>query len=206
MRKFTTSKLARMVAIGSILLYNAGFLLFAILYLFYLNQERLKPFDDMYFFAINVLLSGSCLFVVGFMLCWSFTDPLVGKISFDTMGVNFYTPLKSFRFSYNECADIGFTSWYGFGRSKIVFYVYFSKIEISPEQRHFLAARRHKKKRGKRNMPLYQSEFLMFQYTSEIFSEFIECVPSPFREELLKKERELGLKGIEYNSNLLRWR
>ncbi len=197
MRKFTTSKSHRIVCIGDILICFTGSACFILLFIVYLKQEKLNPSDDPHFLSLTVLICGLGIYAIISLLYWYLTDPILGEIIFDNIGITFFAPLKTFKFKYNECADIGFTSKYGIGRRKKEFYVYLSKVEILPEQRRFLAARRSKKKKGKRNMPLYQSEFLMFQYTSEIFSEFIECVPSPFREELLKKERELGLKCIE---------
>lgn len=130
------------------------------------------------------------------MFYWSMIDPIFGKVSFDIEGTTFFTPVKTFRFKYTDCKDIGFTSWYGFRRSRIVFYVYFSKIEISSEQRIFLAGKRSRKKGRKSDMPVYLTDYLLFQYEPEVFSGLIESVPSHFRKKLLDEARELGLKSF----------
>ena len=110
-----------------------------------------------------------------------FDDPLLGKFSFDQTSVTFYTPLRTITFHYDECVEIGFTRWG-------INYIYFSKKYLTLKQRSRLFAGRSKKKRGRLNMPLYQSEYIMFQYRPKVFDEFIHCVPAQFREKLLQQK------------------
>lgn len=127
-------------------------------------------------------------FLIGYKLL---DDPVLGKVSFDNMGVNFHTPLRTIRYLYGECAEIGFTKWPGPGGT--AYYIYLSKVKITDEQRDYLFRGRSKRKRGKRNMPLYHSEYLLFQYTNDVFDAFIDTVPSKFRDELIRKKIEMGI-------------
>ena len=50
-------------------------------------------------------------------------------------------------------------------------------------------------------MPLYQSEYVLFQYSPEVFAEFIKCVPEPFRSKLIEEESHLNLTPREKRLN-----
>ena len=161
------------------------------------------PNSDILYYP--ALVSSFLIFVSGIvtfpLLIWKFLDdPILGRYSFDTQGVTFYTPLRETSFRYDECAEIGFTQWVGgstLHNQKYIYYIYFSKKMLTDEQRHFLFLGRSKTKRGKRNMPLYQSEYALFQYQPDVFSEFIQYVPEQFREKLILAEKRLDLKPYE---------
>lgn len=129
-----------------------------------------------------------------------FDDPILGKFSFDKTGVTFYVPLRRIIFPYDECAEIGFTRWIAGGaiaNHRYLYYIYFSKKKLTEEQRAYLFEGRSKKKHGKHNKPLYQSEYVLFQYRPNVFADFIECVPERFRSKLIQEEKDLDLKPYE---------
>ena len=105
-------------------------------------------------------------------------DPLLGEVSFDMNGATFYTKLHTYSYSYAECLDIGFISAPG-GQ-----FVYLSRAHINGEQKAHLF-HRITWRRGKRNMPLYRSEYVLFQFEADIFAEFITYVPEPFHTKLI---------------------
>ena len=126
-------------------------------------------------------------------------DPILGRFSFDEKGITFYTPRQTVTFLYDECAEIGFTRWYGgsgIKQYRFIYYIYFSKRTLTEEQRAYLFER-SKKKRGKRNRLLYQSEYVLFQYRPDIFSLFIKCVPERFKQGLIFTEKNLNLNWYE---------
>ncbi len=149
-----------------------------------------------------------CLFFSGigfFGYAWKFfDDPILGKFSFDLHGVKFFTPIRTIEYSYADCAEIGFTRWFGantLSNQQYMYYIYLSKIPLTEEQRSYLFEGRSKTRRGKRNMPLYQSEYVLFQYSPEVFAEFIKCVPEPFRSKLIEEESHLNLTPREKRLN-----
>ena len=140
--------------------------------------------------------------VIGFFgYAWKFfDDPILGKFSFDKTGVTFYTPLRIITFPYDECAEIGFTRWIAGGaiaNRRYLYYIFFSKKTLTEEQRAYLFEGRSKNKRGKHNKPLYQSEYVLFQYRPDVFADFIECVPERFRNKLIQEKENLDLKPYE---------
>jgi len=119
-------------------------------------------------------------------------DPLLGEVSFDSLGVTFYTTLHTYRFSFEDCIDIGFTHWVKanmFSKQGYDKYVYLSKKPVTKEQTIYLFEGRSTWKRGKRNMPLYRTEYVLLQFDADIFAEFISYVPEPFHTKLIN---ELG--------------
>ena len=133
-----------------------------------------------------------------------FDDPLLGKFSFDTNGITFYLPFKTLTFPYAFCQEIAFTRWVGASavyNPQYNYYIYLSKKELSESQREYLLWKRSKKKKKNRDMPLYQREFVVFQYTPKIFADFIKCVPEPFRSKLIEEESKLNLTPREKRLN-----
>ena len=154
-----------------------------------MNKDGLLVFILLHFYVALWIIGG-----VGY--AWKFfEEPILGKFSFDKKSITFYTPIRTITFLYDECAEIGFAGWKGPGGR--IFYIYFSKCRITDEQRAVLFFRRSKKKRGKLNLPLYQSEFVLFQYRPDVFAELIECVPERFRDRLIREEARLNLTPWE---------
>jgi hypothetical protein len=162
-------------------------------YAFYHHVAENEEVFLVYFLVAIYLALGS---FVGGAYAWKFfEEPILGKFSFNKKGITFYTPIRTITFLYDECAEIGFAQWIGGGGR--IFYIYFSKCPITYKQRAVLFYRRSKKKRGKLNLPLYQSEFVLFQYRPDVFEELIECVPERFRDRLIREEAHLNLKPWE---------
>ena len=112
-------------------------------------------------------------------------DPLYGEVSFDSQGVTFYNKLHTIKFLYSDCVDIGCTYRFNPGiasKSRYVKFVYLSKMPLVTMQRDYLLAERSKRRRGKRNMPLYQSEYVLFECDADKFAEFLNYLPDRFRE------------------------
>ena len=139
-------------------------------------------FDGQRFDHIGMI----CLVIITFncviCLTWSIwkllDDPLLGEVSFDMNGATFYTKLHTYSYSYAECLDMGFISAPG-GQ-----FVYLSRVHVNGEQKAHLF-HRITWRRGKRNMPLYRSEYVLFQFEADIFTEFITYVPEPFHTKLI---------------------
>ena len=156
--------------------------------------------DDVLFYCnMGLLFSLSIFGFLGYL--WRFIDdPILGRFSFDTEGITFYTLRRKITFQYDECVEIGFTRWIAGGvvtNHRYIYYIYFSKKTLTDEQRTFLFWERSKKKRGKRQMPLYQSEYVLFQYRPDVFSEFIKHIPEHYKKELVLAEKQLDLKAYE---------
>ena len=159
--------------------------------------DKLSWFDYIMFLSFGV----ACIVGSGVLIqyIWKFFDePILGRVSFDRQAVTFYTKTHTIVFPYNECVEIGFTKWFGdTAPGRYVYYIYFSKIALNEDQRSHLFEGRSKTKRGKRNMPLYQSEYVLFQYRAEVFADFIECVPERFRTNLIETAESLHLNWYE---------
>ena len=195
MHKYVASKRQRLLHF-LILFYPLGVLAFVIIAI--INVVKDKQGDIVFWLCIVFFIFLSVPGFIGYL--WKFfDDPILGRFSFDKDGVTFYTPLRSITFLYEECAEIGITRWIGGGQIKTqyIYYVFLSKKVLTDEQRAYLFLGRSKKKRGKRHMPLYQSEYVLFQYRPDIFASFIECVPEQFKNGLLWKEKNLNLRPYE---------
>ncbi len=196
MHKYVASKRQRLLHLLVLILTPLALYVFGIKTVIHVVNEKQ---DDIVFWVCILLfiLDGIFCFLA---LLWKFLDdPILGRFSFDKDGVTFYTPLRSITFLYEECAEIGITRWIGGGQIKAqyIYYVFLSKKVLTDEQRAYLFLGRSKKKRGKRHMPLYQSEYVLFQYRPDIFASFIECVPEQFKNGLLWKEKNLNLRPYE---------
>ena len=131
-------------------------------------------------------------------------DPVLGRYSFDSYAVTFYTPLNTFIFPYTECKEIGFTRWVGASAAsnqQYMYYIFLSKKELTEEQRRLLFEVRSKRKCMRMKRPVYQSDYLLFQYSPSVFLEFIKCVPEPFRGKLIEEEKQLNLTPREKRLN-----
>lgn len=157
-----------------------------------------KEEGALFFICYTILFAWSVLVLI--IGVWKYLDdPILGKFSFDVNGITFYTPLRTITFLYDECAEIGFTRWIGGTviKQNYIYYIYLSKRTLTEEQRLNLFLGRSKKKRGNRHMPLYQSEYILFQYRSDIFSSFVECVPERYKQGLIFTEKHLNLKAFK---------
>ena len=191
MSKHIASKDQRILHLEVILFCLIAGIGLIILYVKNLVQNK-TIFDVWTVFFLSIAPLCALIGAVGYIYRF-IDDPILGKFSFDNKIITFYLPNHKIVFLYEECKEMGITLWPG-PRGSLI-YVYLSKVELTDRQKNRLFGYRNKK--GKKDMPIYQSDYLLFQYTPEIFCEFIDCVPSPFREALLKEERELGLKEIE---------
>lgn len=144
-----------------------------------------------------------CFGIVSVAYAWRFIDdPILREFSFDSYSVVFYKPFHRLVFNYAECVEIGFTRWVGSDAAynqQYLYYIYLSKVALNDSQRNRLFFDRSKL--GWDNTPRYQSEFVLFQYTPEIFAEFIECVPEPFRSNLIEEESCMSLTPREQRLN-----
>ena len=196
MRKYIASKRQRMI-IG---LVSAVLVVALVLMLYWFIGHKNEDTETyIYMMAgpvavIIILIS----YIKGF-----FDDPILGRVSFDAHGVYFYTPINTIMITYSECKEIGFTRWVGASvlhNQQYSYYIYLSKIHLTDEQRKKLFWRRSKKKDGT-DKPAYLLEFALFQYTPEVFADFIKCVPEPFRSKLIEEENQLNLTPREKRLN-----
>ncbi len=118
-------------------------------------------------------------------------DPILGTISFDPYAVTLYAPLSTITFPYNECVEMGFTKWFGAGG--VINYIYLSKKQLTDEQKSHLFPERSRRNKTIQNMPAYKKEYILFQYTPEVFEEFVKFVPKLFLEKLLFEETQLTI-------------
>ena len=179
-----------------LLVFPLGLFVFIILAVYHVVRD--KEGSILFFTCVAIMFVMGMIGLIGYV--WKFLDdPILGRYSFDKNGITFYTPLRTITFIYEECAEIGFTRWIGGGAitNQYIYYIYFSKRTLTAEQRAYLFWRRSKTKRGKRRMPLYQSEYVLFQYRPDIFSSFVECVPEKYKQGLLFTEKKLKLKAYE---------
>ena len=123
------------------------------------------------------------------------SDPLLGEVSINIQGLTFYTRNTTYSFPFSECKSMGFISRPGtiYSKEQYVRFIYLSKVLITSEQKAHLFEGRSTWRRGKRNMPLYRSEYVLFQFDADIFAEFISYVPEPFHAKLIN---ELGWDDI----------
>ena len=188
MRKYNASNLQR-VNMVILLLYPLSTIIVISLGSYHLVYE--KQGNLFLFLCLSVFFVAAVYAFIALIII-IIDDPILGRFSFDEKGITFYTPRRTITFLYDECAEIGFTRWRGLF-CRYNYYIYFSKRTLTEEQRAYLFER-SKKKRGKRNRHLYQSEYVLFQYRPDIFSSFIESVPERFKRRLIITEKNLNLK------------
>ena len=116
------------------------------------------------------------------------TDPILGKMSFDHYAVTMYTPRRTISIPYMECAEIGLTLWRGAGGP--ICYVYLSKKPLSFEQMANLFPQRLQKKKTVQGMPAYIDDYVLFQYTPDVFSEFVKYIPESLKEKVVDEAQE----------------
>ncbi len=144
------------------------------------------------------------IFVLVSVLKLFLCDPILGTFSFDDERIVIYNKTHVISFRFDDCKEIGLTRWLGGGtlsNHQFIYYVYFSKTRLTKEQRYYLFQRRneseYKNSRLGINMPRYKSEYIMIQYTPEVFKRIIECVPLEFRDNLVQKEKSIILSRYE---------
>ncbi len=196
MRKYIASKPQRVFHLYPVIL-GVALLIYTIVGTIHVVRNNEGDFIIFTCMAISFGMS----IVAGGGYAWKYLDdPILGKFSFDKDGITFYTPLRTIIFLYDECEEIGFTRWIAGGtitNHNYIYYIYFSKKVLTEEQRAYLFEGRSKKKRGKHNKPLYQSEYVLFQYRPDFFPDFIECVPERFRGRLVREEENIDFKSYE---------
>ena len=150
-----------------------------------------KLYIDFWTTFVTFVGIGSAFVAAGGYFYRFLDDPILGKLSFDNKAIIFYTPLHTIAFDYKDCLEMGITRWNGPKGS--IYYVFVSKVTLTDRQKILLFANRNKK--GKKGMPKYCSEYVLFEYTEEVFREFVEFVPHHFKESLLYWEDVSGLKN-----------
>ena len=137
------------------------------------------------------------------------TNIICGRYTFDEEKLVFRCPSHTIEFRYDECAEAGFTRWFaGSPRAtfpQFMYFVYLSKKELTETQRANLLRYHqtglHKRKRKKEDIPVFESEYILFQYSPKAFEEFIKCVPDRIRHELEKQEKDIVLTRYEERVN-----
>ncbi len=176
MNRYKASK-NQIVAFMTMTVYFAAgicFIIFLFIKFVILGGQRL----DYVGVVCLIIIASNCMICIIWSVWKLLDDPLLGEVSFDVNGATFYTKLHIYRYPYAECLDMGFISAPG-GQ-----FVYLSRVSINSEQKGYLF-HRVTWRRGKRNMPLYRSEFVIFQFEAGLFAEFISYVPEPFHTKLI---------------------
>ncbi len=125
----------------------------------------------------SIILISCIIFGIGIIdLCISIAyNPLYSKFCVDTQGFTFCLA-KTKQIRWDDLKFYGIIQWRPFGFCHYITYVYGAKSELSlKEAQDFLS------KATKKN-----SRLVFFQYTPQAFSDFIECVPLEYRNNLMK--------------------
>ena len=171
-----------------------------VFYGYYLKQL------DLGWVLLFVFFGCLAFYVVGKDYIWNCrNDLLMGEFSFDCERITFHCPSHSTVFLYSDCVEIGFTVAFVTNPLSVLpqraFFVYLSKRELTDDQR-FSLVRYHrtisyKKRREWDDIPVFEKEYVLFQYNPEVFKEFIKCVPEQYRDVLLVEEKKLLLSRFE---------
>ena len=157
-----------------------------------------------------------CIFFFGFFMIVGLIvrtidlyrkDLLFGYYTFDDEKLVFQCPTHTTVFQYDECAEAGFTRVrarafeMGSPYAQFVYYIYLSKRKLTDAQRSGLLqyhrTELHKHQRKQEDIPVFESEYVLFQYTPEAYEEFKKCIPERIRNELEEAEKSVVLTRYE---------
>ena len=134
-------------------------------------------------------------------------DLLFGYYTFDGEKLVFQCPTHTTVFQYDECAEAGFTRVKagalsaGWPYAQFVYYIYLSKRKLTDAQRSGLLqyhrTELHKHQRKQEDIPVFESEYVLFQYTPEAYEEFKKRIPERIRKELEEAEKSVILTRYE---------
>ena len=171
-----------------------------VFYGYYLKQL------DLGWVLLFVFFGCLAFYVIGKDYIWNRrNDLLMGEFSFDCERITFHCPSHSTVFQYSECVEIGLTGAFVTNPLSVLpqraFFVYLSKRKLTDNQR-FSLVRFHriisyKKRREWDDIPVFEKEYVLFQYNPEVFKEFVKCVPEQYRDALLADEKKLLLSRLE---------
>ena len=148
--------------------------------------------------SIVVLISAViCVFYILVYLWDTFTEPLLGKFTFDDKAVTVYMPFRQIVFEYEDCEDIGVVRW--IGERNILYFVYLSKKEF-PTEVDYLFFKRPKWSAKKKNCPVYKEDYILFECCNlKIMQKFPEHLPERHRAKFAEdEERLIGPVRREY--------
>ncbi|MBQ1506639.1 MAG: hypothetical protein IIZ48_07720 [Erysipelotrichales bacterium] len=145
-----------------------------------------------------LILAGVVLFVI--LTSWfAFALNKAGYDSFDQKiipgneMIYFYTKHnKVVVFRYDECEEIGMSSSINPRDELMYACIYFSKVKLTKEQKEWIGwynkTPAEEKKRGLK-LPIINEEYIYVQYKPELFFDLKQCLPEPFRTNLIEDEK-----------------
>lgn len=190
MYKYVASKSQRKYWLIADIYYIAGFYIIGLLIYEIFNHDLGKDYLILMIIPCTIMPAGTVELIRTHL-----TDPLLGKMSFDHYAVTMYTPKRTITIPYMECAEVGLTLWHGAGGP--VCYVYLSKKPLSFEQMANLFLERLRKKKRVQGMPAYIDDYVLFQYTPDVFSEFVKYIPESLKEKVVDEAQEWELAKEE---------
>lgn len=190
MKKYRVSKRLKPFFIISAVLWSLAVVFFTWLLLRYGSKNAIGA-------TIVTALSGlGCLYLCLYSISRFFKDYITGTFSFDEKGITVYTLRHSRFYSWDEFIEYGFTKWIGGGKfaySAYNYFVYCSRRHISENERDTIFRADNRKN---------ADEYILFQYSPEVFDEFVKYIPDEkYREILTAQKNRLKLNWREKRMN-----